>query len=71
MTGKLDRLEGQGLIQRIPDPEDRKVVRLRVTDRGRRLIDEAFSSSLEVYESILDELSPAEKGSWRHFSPSS
>ena len=61
MTGKLDRLEEQGLIQRLPDPEDRRVVRLRVTDGGRRLIDEAFSSSLEVYESILDELSPAEK----------
>jgi len=61
MTGKLDRLEEQGLIQRLPDPEDRRVVRLRVTDSGRRLIDEAFSSSLEVYESILDELSTAER----------
>ena len=61
MTGKLDRLEEQGLIQRLPDPEDRRVVRLRVTDGGRRLIDEAFSSSLDVYESILDHLSPAER----------
>ena len=61
MTGKLDRLEEQGLIQRIPDPEDRRVIRLRVTDSGRRLIDEAFRSSLGVYESILDELSPAER----------
>jgi DNA-binding MarR family transcriptional regulator len=61
MTGKLDRLEGQGLIQRLPDPEDRRVIRLRVTDSGRSLIDEAFRSSLEVYESILDELSPAER----------
>jgi hypothetical protein len=34
-----------------PDTEDRRVVRLRVKDGGRRLIDEAFSSSLEVYES--------------------
>jgi DNA-binding MarR family transcriptional regulator len=71
MTGKLDRLEEQGLIQRLRDPEDRRVVGLRVTDSGRRLIDEAFRSSLEVYESILDELSPAERDSWRHCSPSS
>jgi hypothetical protein len=28
MTGKLDRLEEQGLIQRLPDPEDRRVIRL-------------------------------------------
>jgi len=61
MTGKLDRLEEQGLIQRIPDPKDRRVVRLGVTDSGRSLIDEAFRSSLEVYESILDELSPVER----------
>jgi len=61
MTGKLDRLEEQGLIQRVPDTEDRRAVRLRVTDSGRRLIDEAFGSSLDVYESILDELSPAER----------
>jgi DNA-binding MarR family transcriptional regulator len=61
MTGKLDRLEAQGLIQRIPDPEDRRVIRLRVTDSGRSTIDEAFRSSLEVYDSILDDLSPAER----------
>jgi DNA-binding MarR family transcriptional regulator len=61
MTGKLDRLEERALIQRTPDPEDRRVVRLRVTGSGRRLIDEAFSSSLEVYESFLDELSTAER----------
>jgi len=54
-------LEEQGLIQRVPDTEDRRAVRLRVTDSGRRLIDEAFGSSLDVYESILDELSPAER----------
>jgi DNA-binding MarR family transcriptional regulator len=61
MTGKLDRLEEQGLIQRIPDLEDRRVVRLRVTGRGRRLIGEAFSSSLKVCDSFLDGLSPAER----------
>ncbi len=37
------------------------MVRLRVADSGRRLIDEAFGSSLEVYGSILDELSPAKR----------
>lgn len=60
MTGKLDRLEDQGLIQRLQDLEDRRAVRLRVTDIGRRVIDEAFSSSLRIYESMLAELSPAE-----------
>lgn len=61
MTGKLDRLEQQGLIQRLPDPEDRRVVRLRVTDSGRELINTAFMSSLELYESMLQELSGDER----------
>jgi len=60
MTGKLDRLEDQGFIQRTPDAEDRRAVRLGITDSGRSLIDEAFMTSLNVYESILDEFSPTE-----------
>jgi len=60
MTGKLDRLEEQGLIQRTPDLQDRRAVRLSITDTGRSLIDEAFTTSLEVYESMLDELSRTE-----------
>jgi DNA-binding MarR family transcriptional regulator len=47
MTGKLDRLEEQGLIQRTPDPADRRAIRLGITDSGRTLIDEAFTTSHE------------------------
>jgi DNA-binding MarR family transcriptional regulator len=60
MTGKLDRLEEQGLIQRTPDPEDRRAVRLKITESGRTLIDEAFTANLGVYESMLDEFSRTE-----------
>lgn len=60
MTGKLDRLEEQGLIQRSQDPEDRRAIRLGITERGRALIDEAFDTSLRVYEAMLGELTPSE-----------
>jgi DNA-binding MarR family transcriptional regulator len=60
MTGKLDRLERQGLVQRTPDPEDRRAIRLGITDSGRDLIDEAFTTSLLVYQSMLNEFSPIE-----------
>jgi DNA-binding MarR family transcriptional regulator len=60
MTGKLDRLERQGLIQRSPDPEDRRAIRLGITDSGRALIDEAFTTSLSVYQSMLSDFSPTE-----------
>ena len=60
MTGKLDRLEQQGLIERIPDPADRRAIRLAITEQGRALIDEAFTVCLGVYESMLDALTPRE-----------
>jgi DNA-binding MarR family transcriptional regulator len=60
MTGKLDRLERQGLVQRTPDPEDRRAIRLGITDAGCDLIDEAFTTSLSVYQSMLNEFSPTE-----------
>ena len=60
MTGKLDRLERQGLVQRTPDPEDRRAIRLGITDAGRDLIDQAFTTSLSVYQSMLDGFTAAE-----------
>src|SRR5690606_19832519 len=60
MTGKLDRLEQQGLIERVPDPADRRAIRLGVTDAGRRLIDDAFTTSVTMYRSMLNQLTSAE-----------
>ncbi|HJQ94967.1 MAG TPA: MarR family transcriptional regulator [Acidimicrobiia bacterium] len=60
MTGKLDRLERQGLIRRTPDPDDRRAIRLGITDAGRDVIDEAFTTNLSVYQSMLHEFSPTE-----------
>lgn len=58
MTGKLDRLEAQGLIERTPDPDDRRAIRLGLTEAGRAVIDEAFDTSLRVYESMVSGFSP-------------
>lgn len=60
MTGKLDRLEGLGLINRTPDTDDRRVIRLGITDAGRAVSDAAFDTTLRVYEAMLDTLTPAE-----------
>ena len=60
MTGKLDRLEEQGYIQRAPDPEDRRAIRLGMTETGRALIDEAFDTTLRVYESMVGGFAPNE-----------
>ncbi len=36
VTGITDALERDGLVQRVPDPEDRRVFRVRLTPAGRR-----------------------------------
>lgn len=60
LPAELDRLEQQGLIERVPDPADRRAIRLGVTDAGRRLIDDAFTTSVTMYRSMLNQLTSAE-----------
>jgi DNA-binding MarR family transcriptional regulator len=40
ITGIVDRLERRGLVRREPDPEDRRRLRLALTEAGRRASDE-------------------------------
>jgi DNA-binding MarR family transcriptional regulator len=43
MTNRLDRLEAAGLVQRSLDPADRRSFRVRLTDEGLRVVDEALT----------------------------
>ena len=60
MTGKLDRLEEQGLVQRSRDPRDRRAIRLGITDAGRAVLSKAFDTNLRVYAAMLAGFTPAE-----------
>ena len=40
ITGIVDRLESRGLVRREPDPDDRRRLRLVLTEAGRRASDE-------------------------------
>jgi DNA-binding MarR family transcriptional regulator len=42
VTGIVERLSGLGLVERHPVPGDRRAVRIRLTPRGRRLMDRAI-----------------------------
>lgn len=46
MTKRLDRLEGAGLVERHPDPDDRRGVLIRLSTAGERLIAEALPTLL-------------------------
>ena len=57
MTRLLDRMEKAGLVTRHRDTEDRRIVTTRITDKGRKLLDELESEAAREHERRLGHLS--------------
>jgi DNA-binding MarR family transcriptional regulator len=53
MTGRLNRLEGAGLVTRSADLGDRRGLKVTLSDRGRELIDTAVVSGVESLQELL------------------
>ena len=60
----LDELQQQGYIERHPDPDDRRVRLLAVTDAGRRVKDAVQAEIQRGEERWLSVLSPAERATF-------
>ncbi|MEU4809127.1 MarR family transcriptional regulator [Nocardia fluminea] len=61
MTGRIDRLEGAGLVRRIADREDRRAVRVALTEQGRALVDTVVVAHTENETAMLSVLPPADR----------
>lgn len=61
MTKRIDQLAAAGLVARRPDPTDRRGILVRLTRRGRRVIDAAIEVHLANERAILSSLKPAER----------
>ena len=61
MTNRLDRLERAGLIERRPDPGDRRGKLIALTAAGRRVIDETIARHVANEERLLSALTLAEQ----------
>jgi DNA-binding MarR family transcriptional regulator len=61
MTKRIDRLAAAGLVERLPDPADRRGTLVRLTRRGEALIDEALQTHLANEEALLAELTAPER----------
>jgi len=56
VTGLTDRLIKQDLIVRVNDPSDRRVVIVRLTDEGRRVVGQIEAVSQAYFDRVFDEM---------------
>jgi DNA-binding MarR family transcriptional regulator len=61
ISSALDRLERQGLVERRRIPDDRRVVRIELTARGRRLAARLRDAHVENCRSMLSQLNARER----------
>jgi DNA-binding MarR family transcriptional regulator len=61
MTKRLDRLEEAGLVERSPDPDDRRGTRVRLTRAGKAVIDKTLGIHVANEERLLGALSKADR----------
>ena len=60
MTRMIDRLEQRGLLQRVRVADDRRTVRLQLTDEGKALYPKMRASAVEVINGLLRGFTKAE-----------
>ena len=63
MTNRIDRLETAGLVERRPDPDDRRGKLIALTKEGRRVIDATIGRHVANEARLLSVLTAAEQRS--------
>lgn len=58
VTGIIDRMEREGLVVRSRSKEDRRVVHIELTAKGRALAGSIRVEPMEIFRTVLTELSP-------------
>jgi DNA-binding MarR family transcriptional regulator len=65
ITNRIDRLEARGLVERARTADRRKVI-VRLTTRGRDLVDQVVGEHLATEQQILAALSPRQQQQLAH-----
>jgi len=60
VTQHIKSLEAQGLVERHVDPADRRVVRVRLTEKGEKLIQRVKEARLKMYVGLVKYLGEEE-----------
>ena len=53
MTAQVGKLEKLGLVQRAPDPQDRRAIMVSVTTSGQRLHEESRAAACAAFDVIV------------------
>jgi DNA-binding MarR family transcriptional regulator len=61
LTLRVDRLQSDGLVERVQDPHDGRVVYVQLTDKGRKFIDEVVDDHFSNEKRMLVGLTAAER----------
>ncbi|MFR9797871.1 MarR family winged helix-turn-helix transcriptional regulator [Streptomyces sp. MS06] len=61
VTTLVDGLEANGKVRRVPDPANRRVIRIELTEEGRAALRELRAARRSAAEEILAPLSPEQR----------
>ncbi len=61
MTLVLDNLEKHGLVRRVRSAEDRRMINIEMTDKGRECIEEVLPKHVEAITQEMQALTPEEQ----------
>ena len=57
----VDRLVNMGFMERAEDPEDRRVKRINITERGRELVHNGIEARLKWMQDLANNLTPKQQ----------
>ncbi len=66
VTGLVDHLERDGLVERVPDLDDRRSVRARLTEKGHTKINAIWKEALDHQYSLAGSLDKDDLAQLRH-----
>lgn len=61
VTTLVDGLEASGRVRRVPDPTNRRVIRIELTDEGHRAVSELHAARRAAAREILAPLTPGQR----------
>lgn len=67
VTQLMDRMESEGLVRRVPDPDDRRSVRAQITAEGRRKYEAAAKRLAQAEAEVMSGFTASERAQFVEF----